>query len=97
MSQNIRYANLYKHLDAERKYMGFSLTEILCSLSFFFSGLIFDAMVIGVIGSFASVFLLRYLKDLLKKANLKRRLFYYVSDLFVVRKKGLNLYAKFYL
>lgn len=97
MAQDRRYARLYKHLDAERKYMGFSLTEIVCALSFFFSGLVFDAMVIGVIGSFVSVFLLRYLKDLLKKFNLKRRLFYYFSDLFVMKKKGLNLYAKFYL
>lgn len=97
MSLDIRHARLYKHLDAERKYMGFSMTEIIVALSFFFSGLIFDAMVTGVIGSFVSVFLLRYLKDLLKKSQIKRRLFFYLSDLFAYKKKGLNLYAKFYL
>ena len=97
MSLDIRQAKLYKTLDNERKYMGFTLIEIVVALSFFFSGIVFDAMVTGVIGSFVSVFLLRYLKDLLKRSQIKRRLFFYFSDLFAYKKKGLNIYSKFYL
>lgn len=87
MSLDIRLARLYKTLDNERKYKGYTLTEIIVALVFFFFGIVFDVIVTGVIGSFVSVFFLRYLKDLLKNDREKEESFFICLIFLHTRKK----------
>jgi hypothetical protein len=62
-----------------------------------FSGFIFNVMVFTTFGSFVSVFAIRYIKSLLKASSFTRRCYFIFSDFLALRKRGLNIYAKYYL
>ena len=75
--------------------MGFSLLEISVTVLICFLGFVLKQVFIAVIGMFGSVFIIRYVKEFLKKSRFKRRLFFIFSDLFSKNKTG--YYGKFYL
>lgn len=94
MNQNV---NIFKYIDEDKKYMGFTMIEIISVISVVFSGFIFNLMMLASIGCFASVLVIRYINHLLKISSFKRMLFFYCSDLIAYFYKKQNIFAKHYL
>ena len=88
---------IFNHIDAEAKYMGFTMIEIITVIIVVVSGFALNLMVLATLGSFGSVFVIRYINHLLKISAFKRRMFFYLSDLLAGRCKRLNYYAKYYI
>lgn len=88
---------IFNHIDAEPKYMGFTMLEIITVVTVIVMGLAFNLMILATLGSFASVFVIRYINHLLKISSFKRRVFFFLSDLLAKKCKRLNIYAKYYI
>lgn len=67
---------IFNMIDSERKIIGFAVSEIIYSTLFMISGLVFDILLFSIIALFGSVFMIRYIKYLLKKSGFARRLFF---------------------
>ncbi|MHC0449355.1 MAG: hypothetical protein ACRY3E_04640 [Candidatus Lariskella arthropodorum] len=88
---------IFNLIDAERKIMGFAVSEIVCSAFLMVIGFAFDMLFFSIIALFSSVFIMRYIKYLLKKSGFLKRLFFVCSDLFFWRSKTINYYRKYYI
>lgn len=88
---------IFNLIDAQQKYMGFTMFEIITVIVVMLSGFILNLMIMATLGCFVSIFVIRFLNHLLKISSFKRMLFYYCSDLFATNKKRINAYSKYYL
>ena len=90
-------APIFNHIDAEAKYLGFTITEIITLVMIVVAGFLFNSMILCAFGCFASVAVIRQIKRLLKLSSFKRRLFFVLSDFLAIRNKEVNFYAKYYI
>ena len=88
-------ANIFNYLDEERKIMGFSILEISVTSITCLLGFILNAVLLAVVGMFSSVFIIRYIKGIVKKSGFKRKMFFKASD--VLWRKKVKYYGKYYL
>lgn len=72
---------LFHLLDAERKYLGFYLIEICSFVLCLLMGLATRCIILGILGAFIFAMGLRSIRQMLKKFNLKRRMFFFFSGL----------------
>jgi hypothetical protein len=90
-------STIFNHIDAEAKYLGFTAFEIGTLIAIVLFGFIFNSMIIATFGCFGSVVAIRQLKRLLKASQLKRRVFFWASDLIAVKNQRTNFYAKYFI
>ena len=88
---------LFKYIDEDKKYLGFTMTEIVAVIVVMVSGFVFNAMVLACIGCFGSVMVVRYVNHLLKISSFKRMIFFYFSDFIACFLDRQNIYGKYYL
>lgn len=88
---------IFNYVDASRKYMGFTLFEIIIGVLCIIFGFIFNFMLSAIIASFSSTFIIRYIDYLLKLTDFYRKIFFIYSDIRALNNKKFNYYAKYYL
>jgi hypothetical protein len=86
---------LFNYLDEERKILGFSVIEIGVTFFMCIIGFAMHALIIAGLGMFGSVFIIRYVKNLLKRTGVLRKVFFLASDLNY--SKRVKYYGKYYL
>ena len=86
---------IFTLLDEERKILSFAISEIVFTLILVIIGFAFHALILAIGSIFCGVFIMRYIKAELKKTGFARRLFFVLSDLFVL--KNVKYYGKYYL
>ena len=72
---------LYSLLDADRKYLGFFVCELCGFFVILFLGFSFKFLITGIIGAFISVVIMRSLRQIINKFNVKRRLYFVLSSI----------------
>lgn len=83
---------VFNIIDSERKIIGFVVSEIIYSTLFMISGLVFDILLFSIIALFGSIFMIRYIKYLLKKVVLLDDYFLFFSDLWIEQSNMINYY-----
>ena len=86
---------IYTRLDEERKILSFTISEVVFTVVLGILAFVFHAFIIAIIGMFAGVFIMRYIKAKLKKTGFAKRVFFVLSDIFVSR--NVKYYGKYYL
>ena len=66
---------IFTLLDEERKIMSFSISEIAFTLALVVIGFVFHALIIAIGSMFCGVFIMRYVKEKLKKKTKIKKIF----------------------
>lgn len=90
-------SQIFNHIDAEAKYLGFTSFEIVTLIVIVLGGFVFNSMICATLGCFGSVVVIRQMKRILKTSAFKRRVFFFCSDLLVIGNKETNFYAKYFI
>jgi len=75
-------ATIFNYLDEEKKIMGISILELAISTSVFLICFVLQFLICGVVSVFASIMIIRYVKDVLKRTSFARRVFFLSSDIY---------------